>query len=468
MERMVLICHDFPPALSGVRRMLKFAKYLPEFGWEPMVLAAFPDDRLPQDADALDEMIRRGVPIIRTPSLDPYHAARAAAAVGRRLGSLIPARLRRAAPPAEGVSAALMRRVSERHAESRRPSWLHRAAVGVGRVATRLLLVPDDRVGWVPFAATTAERMLRSAPVRCVVTSSYPNSAHLIGLRLRRLFRTAWVADFRDGWTQNPYFGRGPTPLHAAWNRRLERRVVRAADAVTTVSEPIARHLASLDTPDKVHVIPNGYDPDDFAGLEPIAFDRFTLAYTGTLFMQRSPERFFAAVRGLLDEYPGLADHFQVIFMSKFKPEHTAALREFRLGGVVHNWGMGTYREALRLQISADALLVLEGEAGNAEIMLTQKIFEYLAAGKPILAVAPPGALADTLRRSGAGVVAAPDNIFAIKERLYDLFNGRVRFQPDPDYIAQFHRRTLARRLAQVARKAAKTAAVDQVAKLRR
>ncbi|MCX7719362.1 MAG: glycosyltransferase [Candidatus Sumerlaeaceae bacterium] len=455
MDRLLLICHDFPPALSGVRRVLKFAKYLPEFGWEPIVLTAYPDDRLPMDTNALHEVIRLGIPVYRTPSLDPYRAARAFAMARNGLGSVVPSRRRGTAPLGDGASESLLKRVQEHCAQSRPPSFARRAALGAGRAVTRLLLLPDDRVGWVPFAATAAERLLRSLPVRCIVSSSYPHSAHLAGLWLRRRYRVAWIADFRDGWIQNPYFGRGPTPLHAAWNRWLERRVVCAADAVTTVSEPIARHLASLDKPAKVHVIPNGYDPDDFAGLEPLSFDRFTLAYTGTLFMQRSPERFFAAVRALLDEYPGLADHFQVIFMSKFQPEHIAAIREFKLGSIVHNWGMGTYREALRLQMSADALLVLEGEAEHAEIMLTQKIFEYLAAGRPILAVTPPGALADTVRRSGAGVVAAPDDIFAIKERLYDLFNGRARFQPDSEYIAQFHRRALAGQMAKVASLAA-------------
>ncbi|MBX7245519.1 MAG: glycosyltransferase [Candidatus Sumerlaeaceae bacterium] len=440
-SRILLVSYDFPPAVAGVRRIVKFARYLPGEGFAPIVVAADPIPGTKLDRETLEQVRREGYPVLRTASLDPYHLWAWLRSAPGRIKSLSP--FRRSTPAAR-MLAEEIREKRERDAENARQTrrrgpvgrWLRNVARGLAR----WFLIPDDRVGWVTFASAASERILRTQRVRYVVTTSYPNSAHLVGLHLKRRFKVKWVADFRDGWTQNPYFGKGPTGLHRAVNRMLEARVARKADLLITVSEPIARHLRELSGRDNVHVIPNGFDPADLADLPREHFDKFTLAYTGTLFMQRSPENFFAAVRGLLDEFHGLAEHFQVVFMTQFKPEHEEAIRHLGLGDVIVNRGLGTYREALALQASADALLVLEGPAENSEIMLTQKIFEYLAARKAILAVAPPGALADTLRRSGCGVVVAPDDVFSIKERLNELFHGQLDFRPDDEYIATFQR----------------------------
>lgn len=446
--RVLIVNYDFPPALSGVRRVVKFAKYLPEFGFEPIVLAAEPSRRAPLDLEALAEVEAEGYPVIRTASLDPQYLA----------GRLLPGRRPESRP--------LMRKERSRTgdrigrppaglaglpAEAPAPAPLPKPPGQFSKAIasfTRRALVPDDRIGWLPFATRAAERIVRSEPVPFVLTSSYPNTSHLVGLHLKKRFRIRWVADFRDGWTQNPYFADGLTPFHARLNRQLEARVAREADALIAVSKPIAEHLATLTDPEKVVIIPNGFDPDDYEGIEPLEFDKFTLAYTGTLFMQRSPAAFFHALRALFDEYPRLAAFFQVIFRTRFQPEHEALIRELNLGGVVRNWGLGTHREALQLQVSAHALLVLEGEGPNAEIMLTQKVFEYLAAVKPILAVTPPGALSDLVRRTRTGVVVPPDDAARIKEQLLDLFNDQVRFRPDGELIARFTRRELTRDLA--------------------
>lgn len=424
--------------------MVKLAKYLPAFGMDPVVLCASPDERMPLDLEALREIEQQNYAVTRTPSFDPYHVWNLTRKMPRILGR-IRSVFDAAEPATHEASAAAAGPV-------RRQSRISRTAGRAANYANQLLAIPDDRVGWLPFAIPEAEALLRRQAIRYVLTSSFPHSTHLAGLYLKRRYRIKWIADFRDGWTQNPYFGAQGTPLHRKWSTKLERAVVKNADAVTTVSEPIARHLRTIAGEHKVHVIPNGFDPDDFAKLEPIGFDKFTVAYTGTLFMQRSPENFFAAVRGLLDCYPGLNDNFQVVFRTKFKPEYEEAIVAMGLQHVIHNWGMGTYREALQLQMSADALLVLEGEAPNSEIMLTQKIFEYLATGKPILAVAPPGALATLVRQSGCGFVVPPENIFRIKETLFELFLGRTNFNRQTELIETFNRKAQAAEFARIFR----------------
>jgi glycosyltransferase involved in cell wall biosynthesis len=438
----LLINYDFPPGLSGVRRIVKLAKYLPEFGLLPVVLAATPDERMPLDVQTLAEVEEQGYAVVRTPSADPYHLW----AKVRKFPNV----LTRVRSVFDAAATDTLQQAGPR-SERRAPGIFKRSLSRASNRLNQAFAVPDDRVGWLPFAIPAADRLMRQQAIRYVVTSSFPHSSHLVGLYLKQRYRIKWIADFRDGWTQNPYFAKYGTAAHRAYSARLERLVVRSADAVTTVSEPIAEHLRGLaDNHGKVHVIPNGFDADDFDAVEPIQFDRFTMAYTGTLFMQRSPENFFAAVRGLLDCYPGLNEEFQVVFRTRFKPEHEEAIDAMGLRHVIHNWGMGTYREAVQLQMSADALLVLEGEAPNSEIMLTQKIFEYLAARKPVLAVAPKGALATLVRRTRAGVVVPPENVFRIKETLFELFLGRMNFDRDEELIGTFERRAQAARFAQI------------------
>jgi glycosyltransferase involved in cell wall biosynthesis len=426
-KQILIVNYDFPPALSGVRRVVKFARYLPQYGYHPVVLAANPPRNAPQDPEALADVESRGYPVFRTRSLDPEQLK---ALLGKS----------RSSNPSSGGQ-----EETPGPGRGKRQLWLRNAANLAGRIP-----VPDDRIGWYPFAVRAAERILSIQDIDYLLTSSYPNTSHLIGLHLHRKFGLKWIADFRDGWTQNPYFGKGLTPLHGALNRYLERKVVKAADAVLAVSEPIVDHLASLADDEKVYLVPNGFDEEDFLGIQPLKFEKFTIAYTGTLFMQRSPENFFAAVRGLLDTYPGISEQFQVIFRTQMKPEHERDIVELGIQHVIRNWGLGTYREALQLQLSADALLVMEGEAKHAEIMLTQKVFEYAAAGKPVICIAPPSALAQFVKKSGIGVVLPPENVFRIKETLYEAFNGQLSYHPDRDYINGFSRRKQAADVASV------------------
>lgn len=437
----LIVSYDWPPMVSGVRRMVKFARYLPEFGFSPEVVAARPTDFGPHDNAPLTDEVAH-VPVHFANAFDPYHAVQwlrnwRCGFAGGRCGH---------SGHGGQVTA------------SAGAGWLTRKAASLARAA----LLPDDRVGWVRNATRVAAQRIREGNIRHIITTSYPHSAHLVGLRLKRMFpHVRWVADFRDGWVQNPYFANAPTLLHRIYHRRAEAAVARAADAITTVCDPIAAHLAAVcGNVQKVHVIANGYDIHDTIDLPiPAPNTKFTIAYTGTLFMHRTPDTFFKALRRVIDETPQLAADIQVLFMSKFLPAHHAAVAQYGLQEVVREVPMGAHRDALALQHSADALLVLEGEAAHSEIMLTQKIFEYMAARRPVLAVAPAGALADAVRRSGCGIVVAPDDVVALAGALRTLLTNPAAYPyaPDENFIAQFDRRTLTEKLAQILKNSSTT-----------
>jgi glycosyltransferase involved in cell wall biosynthesis len=449
-ENILIISYDFPPALAGVRRVVKFAKFLPEFGFAPIVLAATPDPTQPVDRETLREVEQQGYPVYRTPAWDLNHLRGLVARFPqgyRKLANWVSQRLNEPVREDDLPTYPTLTTTSKRRRKMSQS--IAPIAKKIGRTLRPWLYLPDDRIGWLPFAWAQACHLLDYQPIRYVLTTSYPNSSHLLGLMLKRRYKIFWIADFRDGWTTNPYFANYPTGLHRRLNERWERLVAKEADLVLAVSEPIAAHLRSVGAePQKLYVLPNGYDPDDFQGAPARSFDRFTLVYTGTLFGQRSPEPLFAALRILFDEHPELRDEVQALFLTKWQPEHEAMIERYGLKNNVRNLGLLSYRTALAFQKSAHVLVAIEGAAPHGEMMLTQKVFEYVASGKPILAITPENALARVVRETGTGYVVAPEDIEGLVRRIYELFLGVAELRPRVDILKKYHRREQALQLA--------------------
>lgn len=419
--------------MAGVRRITKFAKFLPQHGFRPIVLASVPDSRKTQDLNALKDIEHTDIAVYRCKSFDTYGLTNSLINLKNQI-PVIKSKFDLSAPPPG-------------EKKNKTSPFIQKA----NNAIRRLVSFPDDRLPWLLTAIPMVDQIMRNHPIRYVITSSFPHSSHLIGLYLKNRYNIHWHADFRDGWMQNPYFADWLTPLHRQFSQKKEREVVEKADTVTAVSSPITNYLRSLTSrPEKVFTLSNGFDRDDFESIEPEEFDCYTVAYTGTLFMHRSPQSFFQAVRDLIDNHPGLEGNFQVIFQSNIKPEHREMLDKFHLAQMVKFRPIGTYEEALRLQKSADLLLVLEGESENSEIMLTQKIFEYMAAEKPVLAVAPEGALADVVRLTGCGKVVSPTDVYRITETLYEFFMERITLRRNEDEIGVFSRAEQTKELVKI------------------
>jgi glycosyltransferase involved in cell wall biosynthesis len=393
------VSYYYPPlGGSGVFRPLRMSKYLPAVGWAVTVLTVSARTRALKDPSLLGE-IAPGVRVERAASIEPRLAFLALNRLG--LGRLV----RRVAP------------------------WL---------------MVPDDQVGWVPFARRTARRLLREVEHHALVTTAAPYSAHLVGRALHREMRIPWVADFRDEWTTNPYLrDRYPTAWHRRLNRSLERSVLEEADRVVCVSEPWLETLRGLvpgAAPRKFCVLPNGFDAEHFPEPPPaVPRDRFRIVYTGTFYGHRSPAAFLDALERLLAERRIPAGEVEVVFMGS----PGGADRTPRpLAAEVLRWiPQRPYVESLALLRTAAVLLLVvppEGGAGNH----TGKLFNYLAAGRPILALAPePNVAAALVRESRSGVVVAPDDPGAIATALEGLYDAWKRDSAEPVQ----HRSTVAR-----------------------
>ena len=400
--KVLIVSLYFPPAGGGgVQRPLKFATHLPTLGIETHVLA--PDDPKWIHAD----------PELQPPTNAWIHRARYLGPKGRR--------------PAE-----------ELHGRSGLDRISRQA-----RLAGRRFLLPDENVTWNLTAIPAAIRIVRREGIDVVLTTSPPSSVHLIGAAVKRATGVRWVADLRDSIVAHPH--RRAERLAVRTKERGEAvvagLVARNADAIVAVSEAITEETRSLDPKGPVVTIANGSDFDDFAGLPYERGERFRITHTGSFFGKRDPRPFLTA----------LADSGLDVtarFVGDFRSADREWAEELGLGDRLELHPYVPRRRSLELQRDSEALLLLIPEAGGrGKGVLSGKVFEYLAAERPILASVPPdGAAAELIQETGAGVVAPPDDPAAIADALRGLVDRYEAGTLDGTPLSEEWRDKLSRR----------------------
>lgn len=394
----------------GVQRSLKFTKYLPEMRWSPVILTAENPLGIP-----CDEMLA------------------------------IP------------TSASIYRV---------KPWFSTEICFDPNRsFLTRLRcagLIPDPIVPWIQPAVQLGRRIIKDEEIDVIYSTSPPHSSHLVGYWLKKRTGLPWIADFRDAWLTDPDRNRA---LHMQLRAKTlekwqENLVVQNADRIITVSEPIQddflRRYPGL-CEDSVIVITNGYDPDDFVGLERKNWTKFTFVFTGSMSKSnRGPRPLIEGVRELLSQQPALADRFQVLLVGPYTSEQAELLADYELVDVVELVGQVPHCEALSYQISANVnVFVYTGpEDGRGAQMMSSKIFEYIGAGHPILAIAPDSTAAASLVKSkDAGLAVSPDSPRDIATAMYRLLEGQWSGKvAEGAKLENFHRRYLTKELADVLR----------------
>jgi glycosyltransferase involved in cell wall biosynthesis len=381
--KVLLVTMYFPPAGGGgVQRPLKFAAHLPSLGIETHVLA--PDD--PKWIHRDDEL--------QPPTLAWVHRARYLGPKGRK--------------PAEELHGTQgLERIGRQ-----------------ARLAGRRLLVPDENVSWNLTAIPAAIRIVKREGIDVVVTTSPPSSVHLIGAAVKRATGKPWIADLRDSVVAHPH-RRAESLLvrgKELGEHGVARLVARSADSIVTVSDAIAEEMRTRNPRGPVVTIANGADFDDFAGLDHHSSPRFRITHAGSFFGKRDPRPFLTAL-----QQSGL-DDVVARFLGDFRSTDREWAEAQGFGDRLELIPYAPRRRSLELQRDSEALLLLIPEAGGrGKGVLSGKVFEYLAADRPILAVVPPeGAAAELIRDAGAGVVVAPDDIDGIEAALRDL-HGRWR-----------------------------------------
>jgi glycosyltransferase involved in cell wall biosynthesis len=444
-RRVAIVTYFFPPLGGvGVQRVLKYATFLPRWGWRASIFTARKPAYEVLDPE-LDGSVPRELEVHRSFIVEPAHLIRP---LVRRLHRT---RVSSSAGPAgQGSGASMPARVS-----SAVKAVVRRLASASRRAAHRVVLlvfVPDDQVMWLPFGIRSLRSAQRIAEFDAVLSSSPPITAHLIA-GFARQRGTPWVADFRDPWIGGAFEPRLPR-LHRAVRRRIEHWIVTRADAATFATPSLRAQYAARypELADRFVTLTNGYDRNDLPTPERPrhASGEFRIVYAGSLYGERELGVFIEGLRRAMTRRPELQRTLRVEFIGWLSGHNRAladeASRDPALAAVLSFTGFRPQHEALRHIAAADAgLLILTDEPGKG-VIVPVKMFDYLGLNRQILAAVPRGDVRDILHDLDWGIIVQPDaaGIAAGIERL--ITSPARRRQSDPG--GRFDRATIAAGLA--------------------
>jgi glycosyltransferase involved in cell wall biosynthesis len=409
---------------SGVQRWLKFAKYLPEAGWEPVIFTPENPDFDLQDETLLKE-ISPNLEVIRFPIWEPYQLF----AKVKKKGKSHPGRI----------------------LEQQKKGFLEKVAIWL----RANILVPDPRVFWVKPSVQFLNELLKEGQFQAIITTGPPHSLHLIGQQLKQKHSIPWLADFRDPWSQWEFLDTLPMlPFIRRRHEALEQKVLQQADVVVTISPTFQRDLEKL-SGRKIDLITNGYDPadipQDFAP-RPKAADRLHLVYTGIIDAIRNPLPLMQALKA---EFEATGEEVSWTFVGKVSEQVQQQVQaDPWLQSHIHFAGYVSHQEVFDFYAKADALVLILTDTKNAKGNIPGKLFEYLATGLPVLALGDPqGDSSEILSQAGAGAVLGHGDLKGIQAKLRELYET-VGTQQTLGSLEAFSRKTGSKQVAELLEKA--------------
>jgi len=373
MKRVLIITYYWPPAGGpGVQRWLYFVKYFREFGIEPVVYIP-KNAHYPLQDESFVAEVPSGIEIISQPVSEPYKFAK-------------------------WFSKKKTKQMSSGIIAKKNLSVLEKLLLYI----RGNFFIPDARVGWVKPSVVFLKKYLADHPVEAMVTSGPPHSLHLIGLRLKKELGLQWLADFRDPWTTIHYHDSlRLTKKSQKRHKQLEAEVLQAADTVTVTSPTTKKEFEAI-TSRPVKVVTNGFERKETITTH--LDTKFSIAHIGSLLSERNPRILWEVLNELACEVAGFRDDLEIVLAGVIGEEILESISSFGLSQNLRNVGYVSHKEALQLQHNAQLLLLLEIDSPETRAIIPGKLFEYIRAERPIVAIGPEGSdIKAVLKESTSG-----------------------------------------------------------------
>lgn len=424
MKKVLLVTYYWPPAGGpGVQRWLKFVKYLPEYGVEPVVFVP-ENPTYPIIDRSFEKEVPENVTVIKQPIFEPYKYA--------QLFSK---------KETQTISSGIIE-------EEEKQSLLQKSMLFI----RGNFFIPDARKYWVKPAVKFLKEYLQAENIDTVITTGPPHSLHLIGLGLKKELQLKWIADFRDPWTSIGYHQKLKlTKSSQQKHKKLEKEVLTGADQIITTSFTTAGDFKKI-TSKPINVITNGFEKEESPSKTTLDKE-FTFAHIGSLLSGRNPENLWQVFAELIDENKAFRETFQLKLIGKVSQQVLNSIKKHNLQSFLNNVGYVPHHEAIARQRSAQVLLLLEIDAEETRGIIPGKLFEYLQARRPIIAIGPEKwDVIKILEEVGGGEYFSYHAKNQLKKRILQYFEAfqNQKLESTARQIDQFERKNLTKKLAEI------------------
>jgi len=418
LKALIITYYWIPAGGSGIQRWLKFVKYLREFGIEPVVFTV-EDANYPILDETLANDVPDGVEIIRNPIWEP-----------------------------NDILSKLKRKETKTSA-----GFLDANPSTFGKLMQYIranYFIPDARKFWIKPSAKKLHEYLKKNKVDVIITTGPPHSVHLIGLQLKQKLGIRWMADFRDPWTDIDYFHQLPlSEKSKAKHRKLEAKVLQQADMTLVVGKTMQENYLKIT--DKVQVITNGFDSESSFQENHKLDDSFSITHIGLMNADRNPKTLWKVLAEISEENSDFASDLEIKLIGKVADEVNVALSKYNFNKLT-KINYVPHQEVQQYQRESQVLLLAINKVPSAKGIITGKIFEYLQAKRPIIAIGPEdGDLAEILNKTNAGIIIDFENHQQLKKVVLDLYqkfkSGNLSMNSRG--IEKYHRKQLTAELAE-------------------
>jgi Glycosyltransferase Family 4 len=422
-NKVLIITYYFPPAGGpGVQRWLKFVKYLPHFGIQPIVYIPENPTYPIIDENLVSEISEKAI-ILKHKIFEPYQIASffSSAKTKKISSGIIP--------------------------NQKKQSFLEKTLLWV----RGNLFIPDARVFWVKPSIQFLEKYISEHNIETIITSGPPHSLHLIGLELKQKINLKWIADFRDPWTTIGYQKALKLSRFAVRKyKKLEHQVLNAADTIIVTSKTTKQEFLAL-TNKPIEVITNGFDVEN---IEKLALDsKFSLAHIGSFLSDRNPKILWESISELINEVPDFHLNLEIKLIGKVSQEVLDTIFDYKLNDFVNNLGYVSHLEAISHQRKSQVLLLIEIDSKETKSIIPGKLFEYMVSERPIIGIGPKGSdFQEIITTTNSGVFfdySQKDKLKTVILGFYNQFlNGNLKSNAID--LQHYSRKNLTQKLVQL------------------